>query len=172
MTDSSHIIDQYLAERPLMDFSVYTNIQIEILDKMETTIVDMFNNRKDAYVIMDIYGSFWLWTLGAYEIVRTMAQAKSCFSIKVNKRVLHYKRKIAKIRVPFAKQEYQGKNRPIFNEASISGMDIKKGDMFFTVEGVEYSIRTLMKEFRDLMASIKGSDIIQRHEDSYKRTKS
>jgi hypothetical protein len=23
---------------------------------------------------------FWLWTLGAYEIVRTMCQAQSCFS--------------------------------------------------------------------------------------------
>lgn len=167
MTDSSHIFDEYLAARPLMNFSYYTNMQVEILNKMESTIADMFANRKDAYVINDIYGSFWLWTLGAYEVVRTMSQAESCFSSVVYDQLLAFKRKLAKIRMPFAKQEYKGRKKPIFNESSISGMDTKKGDMTFTIESVTYSTKTMMEEFRSLMASIKSEDILQRHPESY-----
>ena len=167
MADSNDIFAQYVAERPLINFSVYTNPQIELLIKMESTINEMILNRRDAQVLNDIYGSFWLWTLGAYEVVRTMAQAKSCFTPEVHDRLIGYKRKLAKIRIPFAKQEYQGRNQPIFNEASMSGMDIETGDMSFTIEDVKYSSRALMKEFHDLMASITDSDIIKRHKDSY-----
>ncbi len=126
------------------------------------------NMYKDANTINNVYGLFWLWTLGAYEVVRTMTQARSSFSATVHEKLLNYKHKISKIRIPFAKQEYQGKKRPIFNEASIHGMNGTKGDMSFQVEGTEYSTRSLMEEFRTLMSSINRSDIIHRHQESYK----
>ena len=96
-----------------------------------------------------------------------MAKAKSCFKPEVHERLICYKRKIAKIRIPFTKQEYQGKNKPIFNEASMSGMDIETGNMSFTIDNVKYSSKALMKEFRELMKSITSSDINQSHKDSY-----
>jgi hypothetical protein len=164
--------DKYFA--PLYDFSAYTGLQVEILNRTESDIIDMLENMyKDANTINNVYSLFWLWTLGAYEVVRTMTQAKSSFSATVHEKLLNYKRKISKIRIPFAKQEYQGKKgRPISNEASISGMDTAKGDMFFRVEGTEYSVRSLMEEFRTLMSSIKRSDIIHKHQESYKQSKS
>ena len=161
--------DKYLAERPLLYFSAYTSLQVEMLNRTESDIIGMLENMyKDANTINNVYSLFWLWTLGAYEVVRTMTQAKSSFSATVHEKLLNYKRKISKIRIPFAKQEYQGKKKPIFNEASISGMDETKGDMFFRVEGTEYSIRSLMEEFRILMSSINRSDIIHKHQESYK----
>lgn len=167
MTDPNDVFRQYLEERPLLDFSVYTNTQIERLNKLASEINGMMTQRRDAQVFSDIYGSFWLWVLGAYEVVRTMAQARSSFVPEVTQRLKDYKRKIANIRMPFAKQEYQGRNRPIFNEASMSGMNTQTGDMFFTIEGVQFSSMSLMKEFRDLMVSIKATDILKRHDESY-----
>lgn len=167
MTDPNDIFAQYHKERPLLEFSVYTNTQIELLNKLESEINSMMAQRRDAQVINDIYGSFWLWVLGAYEVVRTMSQARSSFTPEVTQRLKDYKRKIAKIRIPFAKQEYHGRNRPIFNEASMSGMNTETGDMFFRIEGVEFSSMSLMKGFHDLMASIRPTDILRRHDESY-----
>ena len=167
MEDSNNLHDQILAENPLINFSVYTNSQVELLIKLEGNINKIIPNGKDGQILNDIYGSFWLWTLGAYEVVRTMAKAKSCFKPEVHERLICYKRKIAKIRIPFTKQEYQGKNKPIFNEASMSGMDIETGNMSFTIDNVKYSSKALMKEFRELMKSITSSDINQSHKDSY-----
>ena len=167
MTDPNDIFAQYLKEIPLLEFSVYTNTQIELLNKLECEINGMMAQRRDAQVINDIYGSFWLWVLGAYEVVRTMSQSRSSFTPEVTQRLKNYKSKIAKIRIPFAKQEYQGKNRPIFNEASMSGMNTETGDMFFRIEGVEFSSMSLMNEFHDLMASIRPTDILRRHDESY-----
>jgi hypothetical protein len=167
MEDSNNSFDQILSENPLINYSVYTNSQVKLLIKLEENINKMIPNGKDGQILNDIYGSFWLWTLGAYEVVRTMVQAKSCFTPEVHRRLMCYKRKIAKIRIPFTKQEFQGKNKPIFNEASMSGMNIKTGNMFFTIDKVKYSSKALMKEFHKLMKSIASSDITQSHKDSY-----
>ena len=51
------------------------------------------------------YGRIWLWILGAYEVVRTMCQARICFSEEYLAKLTTFKTAMADIRIPFAKQE-------------------------------------------------------------------
>lgn len=77
--------DQEISRESLLAFSFalstrnnqLTTIADEILDLLDDGIsaqqIDGQNVTRAGILI-------WLWTLGAYEIVRTMCQAKSCFS--------------------------------------------------------------------------------------------
>ena len=76
--------EDQVAREPLLAFSFVlstrhnqlTTIADEILDNVDKGIskekIDTKYTTKAGILI-------WLWTLGAYEIVRTMCQAKSCF---------------------------------------------------------------------------------------------
>ena len=65
------------------------------------------------------YGQFWLWVVGAFEVVRTMAGAKACFSQRVKDELGPLKKTLAFLRMPFAKQEYPGGGKKIGTEASV-----------------------------------------------------
>ncbi|MDL5502258.1 MAG: hypothetical protein QSU88_03485 [Candidatus Methanoperedens sp.] len=47
----------------------------------------------------------WFWTLGAYEVIRTMWQAEDCFSENFFKKFSELKNDLAKVRMPSSKME-------------------------------------------------------------------
>ena len=98
-----------------------------------------------------------------------MCQAKSCFSPALTTRLSAFKKRVSKLRMPFAKQEYEGRKpkTPIKGEASIYGIDTTRGDMRFEVEGVVISIREILGEFEAIFSSITRSDILRDHRTSY-----
>lgn len=169
-------IDQLYRENPLLAFSVYTHLQVditrrlgaEVLATLDTAItpptVEGGATKADGATINRAYGQFWLWVLAAYEVVRTMSQAAGCFSEPLAARLLEFKRHIAGLRIPFAKQEYaRGSDQPIGSEASIAGIKGTPRDMSFEVQGVGYSVRELVSEFDNLIQGVRPDDVLHRH---------
>ena len=116
--EQAKTIDQLYRENPLLAFSFYAHMQAEItrrlgrdvLATLDTAIAPSAEEGAaatgDATAINHAYGQFWLWVLAAYEVVRTMSQARGCFSEPIAQRLVDLKRHIAGLRIPFAKQEY------------------------------------------------------------------
>jgi hypothetical protein len=169
---NENLAEKMLNENPLLAFSVYTHIQVEIVRDLGRQILEILDNAFEPSVVGEnsvnrAYGLFWLWVLGSYEITRTMSQAESCFSNALIVKLRSFKKSVSILRMPFAKQEYPNKKRPIQAEASIYGIDTETGDLKFEVRGKVVSMRSVVNEFESLFSSISRADILQRHELSY-----
>jgi hypothetical protein len=112
------------------------------------------------------YGSFWLWILGAHEILRTMVQARDCFSDAAQGKLQALKADLRTLRVPFAKQEMPGRPVPIAAEASIAGVGPDQDDLIFIVGTRRISARTIIREFRETMSGIHPEDVLKDHRQS------
>lgn len=166
------IINRILDENPLVGFSVYTHLQVEMVRDLGQQILEILDTTFQPGVVNNngdyrAYGLFWLWVLSSYEVTRTMSQAEACFSSSLADRVKSFKKKVSILRMPFAKQEYPGEKHPIKGEASIYGIDTQIGDLKFEVKGKVMSMRDLINEFEVLIKSISRADILKRHEESY-----
>lgn len=163
------VIEALYRASPLLAFSPYTHMQsnyvrelgreiIEILNESVKGATDMTINGDD---LMRAYAKFWFWTLGSYEILRTMGGPKSditrYFNVPISSELKRLKSIVRKIRVPFAKQEYAGRCEIIRGEASMAGFG--KGDMIFDVEGVSISAADLIRDFDRVFASITLADV-------------
>ena len=160
----------FLEANPICRFSIYTHEQIRTLTTLAlelTSLLDasMQDGCCEAPAYIRAYGLFWLWILGAYEVTRTMCQADSCFSPSATQSLKSFKKKIAELRIPFAKQEYatRGRKAPIRSEASVWRISTSTKDLLFEVKGIEFSVRGLMREFELLMTSIKPQDVLEDH---------
>ena len=150
--------------QPQLRFSVHTAIQATVIVELGSEIRQLLDSgmaadQVDGSMINSVYGKFWLWVLGAYEVVRTMGQAKSCFTEEAAQRILAFKRRIATLRMPFAKQEFEGRG-PIASEASVSGIDIPNRDLRFDVAGQTFGIRELLGGFESLIRELSLKDIL------------
>lgn len=165
MTTDSVILEM-LKRTPMVRFSMYSQIQIEIVQNLSVELVQNLDqaiqdDQIDGQTFQFIYGRFWLWVLGAYEVTRTMSEYKNCFSGCLNTAVLTFKRSVSILRIPFAKQQFQGKeNRPINGEASVWGFDLVKKDLSFKVGDKVVWMRALIEEFECLVRSIKPEDVL------------
>jgi|GEM_PF-1700964 len=175
------IIREVLCSNPLIKFSVYTHIHskitieagddiISLLDKMRAhtnSVADQIS--LDSTIVNEAYGKFWMWTLAAYEITRSMNECRLCFSSDVQSSVSTYKYKIERLRMPFAKQQL--KNQPtIMNESEASIYSFRQGDdLIFKINEQEYSARNLIRDFKDMIFSIKEDDILNKMETTAKR---
>jgi hypothetical protein len=169
---NDNLVENMLNENPLIGFSVYTHLQVEIVRNLGRQILEILDNAfepgiADGNSVNRAYGMFWLWVLGSYEIIRTMTQSESCFSKSLVAKLRNLKKKVSILRMPFAKQEYPNKKQPIEAEASVYGVDTQTGDLKFEVKGKVLSMRALIDEFESLFDSINRTDILQRHERSY-----
>jgi hypothetical protein len=150
---------------PLLKFSLYTAVQKSALSNIGQEIVAHLDNSNlpDGHVspaILRAYELFWLWTLGAYEVIRVMDEHTGCFAPSVAKQIKALKKRLATIRMPFAKQLHTGKaKRPIYAELSISGVGAERNDMIFVIGDQQYSTTALIKEVRDFLGGIKPVDI-------------
>jgi hypothetical protein len=116
----------------------------------------------------------WLWTLGAYEVVRTMCQAPACFSPSSMRELSALKVELERVRVPNTKLEklkYDRRERsvPVPSERPpeiwvADGKDILVGDPADLV-----SARRLLALYERVLASLTSEDVQMRHEDAYGR---
>lgn len=153
----------FLTCPPLIKFSVYTQSQVECLKRVSDELWQLLD--EDGGLgsnFQRIYGNFWIWVLGAYEVSRTISEYKHCFSERLNTDVMSFKKRIAILRMPFAKQQYRGNDKRTINgEASVYDFDSDTKDIAFEVEGDVIWLRVLIAEFDRLVESISHADVLQ-----------
>ena len=159
-------------QKPLFAFSVYIQIHADCLLTVGQEICHVLDasfseEGFDGREFNRTYGLIWLWVLGAYEVIRTMDAASSCFSAELSTRISRYKKNIAKLRIPFSKQEKRGRKVYVDAEPSVSSMDCRQKDMGFSVNGDVIYSRDLYGQFHQLIHGITPQQIIQRLEDTY-----
>lgn len=179
MTQDTTLIDQMLEDNPLTIFSLYTNVQAKFLvgygSDIIRTLDKSFSTHPDGHTIVsgedsDVWGPFWLWVLGAYEVVRVMAGSENCFSQPVVDHLGSVKKMLEQIRMPFAKQELQGtskrrpgeksKGKPIYGELSYYSISGDRKDYAFKIKGALVWMRPTIEEFQRFIRSIKRTDIL------------
>lgn len=106
--------EQIVERDPLIAFSFYLsgrkNVLLAVADEIIENLDQGFSGSTlDGSRIERAESLMWLWVFGAYEVVRTMCQAKDCFSEKAFSELIKLKRNLANVRMPAAKMEKPGK---------------------------------------------------------------
>lgn len=116
----------------------------------------------------------WLWTLGAYEVVRTMCQAVRCFSPLFHGELSDLKAELERVRVPNTKMErikYDRKDRSVpvpSDRAPEIWVDAHK-DILVGDPADPMSARRLLATYERVLASLAVEDVRMKHEDAYER---
>jgi len=159
---------------PLSAFSFYLSGQVNILSAFADEIIENldigFSARSiDCERVARAESLMWFWILGAYEIVRTMCQAKQCFSTAFMVDLQSLKKMLATVRMPAVKMEKAGKMVAVISNRSPSGWDVKNCDLLVNdpEEHGNISARTILKEFDHVFCSITREDVLSSHETSY-----
>ena len=121
----------------------------------------------DGVIIDPVYAKFWLWVLGAYEVVRTMCEAEQCFSAGVRDQLRDLKQRLTLLRIPFAKQELPGKKIPVNAEPSPCTMGGSPPDYKFRVKDQMLSVRDSIHQFGAVLSGIKRTDVLAHHRTTY-----
>lgn len=160
---------------PLMAFSWYlsgrNNLLLSTLDEIIENIDKGFteNQINQDGLIQKASSQMWFWTLGAYEVIRTISQAKECFSDDFNAKVADLKRELSKARMPNAKMEKRGKKIPVISNRSPNGWDFKNKDLLIGDPDDFISARKLLHQYDDVMSNIMREDVLKHHEESYRK---
>ncbi len=165
--------EQSLEREPLLAFSFYlstrNNLLLftldEIVKELDNAFADERTMKWDS--ITKASDSMWFWTLGAYEVVRTIDQAKECFSEDFISRIKGLKRELAIVRMPSAKMEEQGKPLPVNSNRSPDGWDIESKDLLVGKPENPVSARFILDMYDKVIRSLTPQDVLKRHEDSY-----
>ena len=150
---------------PLLAFAPLTRVQVKALQEVAQTISATLSasflggSSVDGSAMNKAYGLLWLWVLGVYEVLRTMSQAKDCFTPELRERLAIEKRYYAKLRVPLTKHEFAGGRGPAGLAGMLSGIDISRKDVSFCIEGETYSARDMINRFSVFISRIKLADI-------------
>jgi hypothetical protein len=179
-------VEKMLNENPLTIFSIYTDGQWKTVHDLGLGIIqclDQSITNGDGTTMVTVDGSgfsrsynqFWLWTLAAYEIVRTMCQAKQCFSDRLVSELAKLENELRLIRVVLAKQEVpwkrgerSNKKAPVSYEASVHLIRHSPPDLIFKVQGQEISARGLIEQFARVFSGITRADVLADHRTSYR----
>jgi hypothetical protein len=171
--------EQIVENDPIMAFSHYLSGRIAVLVRNADMILEHLDcGFADApeFVDGDFVGRaeslMWLWTLGAYEVIRTMCQARTCFSQVAFDELVELKKSLARARMPAAKLEKPGQKMPVTSNRSPAGWDLENRDLLVNdpedLTGI--SARGLIDEFDRVLASIAAKDILAPHEAAYEKT--
>lgn len=166
--------EEILTREPLIAFSFYlsgrNNILLSLSDKIIENLDKGFSmNTIQGGLIDHASTLMWLWTLGAYEVVRTMCQAKECFSENSYKKISELKNDLAKARMPSSKMEKKGKTIPVNSNRSPDGWDVSNKDLLIGDPDDPISCRTILRRYNDVMSSLTIEDVKKRHEESYNK---
>lgn len=164
--------EEQVSREPLLAFSFalstrnnqLATIADEILENLDKGIT---KELIDSQYVTKAGISVWLWTLGAYELVRTMCQAKTCFSPECLARLHSLKKQLAKVRMPDAKMEKQGKRIPVGSNRSPWCEVVDSKDLLIGDPEEPYSARKLMEDYFAVINSISPNEIVAQHEVSY-----
>jgi len=164
---------EFEKHNPLVRFSFYANGRVQVLLKLGVEIL----GELEAALADDSSVSFehlakaeelsWLWVLGAYEVVRTMCQAKPCFSERAFKSLSNLKRELGRVRMPAAKMEAPGQPVPIGSARSPAGLSASDRDLLVGDPSNPKSLRKLVGAFYSVFSQIDGTDILATHESVY-----
>lgn len=166
--------EQEVAREPLLAFSFYLSGRVNVLRSFADEVEDHLDRARTSEYIdfgeIERAGSLmWLWILGAYEVVRTVSQAKSCFAKTFLERLAPLKKVLSAARMPSAKMEKPGKRAPINSNRSPamwleSENDLLVGD---PTDDRDIRARRLLAEFTAVFASLKPEEVLSKHESSY-----
>jgi len=138
--------EDYLQSNTLIAFSLYTDIQYKMVRVLGEEIIKCLDEsifvdeRGQVRIVLrgrftdEAYSKFWFWTLGAYEVVRTMCGAKKCLSGELLENLSQLKKKLSVLRIPFAKQELNQEKVPVNAELSIYTISISPSDYKFRIK--------------------------------------
>ena len=171
---NAHEFDM-LDRNPLMKYSFYASGRIEVLISVRKEIIgelDLAFQHAKSLKFEHIHRAewlSWLWVLGAYEVVRTMLQAKHCFTEDFTASLIELKKELAKVRMPMAKMERQGKCTPVTSNRSSAGIDHASYDLLVGDPDNPHSLRSMLEKFVDVFNGINTVDVISSHEVAYKK---
>ncbi|MGF6936984.1 hypothetical protein OKW41_006146 [Paraburkholderia sp. UCT70] len=154
---------------PLLGFSIYSVMQVRLLRKLGDQFVQSANQLMskeperlfDGEDHLNTYGQFWLWVLGAYEVTRTMKEARSCFSSGASARIAAFNQRLSKVRMPFAKQQHRGKKSMVAGEPAVNTFDFNRRDLVFRIENADFYAKDLVREFNELIDGVEAEDVIR-----------
>jgi len=166
--------EEILTREPLIGLSFYLSDRNNVLLSISDEIIE---NLDKGFSMNTIHGGpighastlMWLWTLGAYEVVRTMCQAKECFSGNFYKEISGLKNDLAKARMPSSKMEKKGKKIPVNSNRSPDGWDVSNKDLLIGDPEDPISCRMMLKKYDAVMSSLTSEDVKNRHEESYNK---
>ncbi len=167
--------EEILTREPLMAFSFYlsgrNNILLSISDEIIENLDIGFSNKDSIQCDLIEHAStlIWLWTLGAYEVVRTMCQSKECFSEYFYNKISGLKIYLAKARIPSSKMEKKGKNIPVNSNRSPEGWDVSNKDLLIGDPEDPISGRMLLEKYDSILSSLTIEDVKKRHEQGYNK---
>jgi hypothetical protein len=167
----TNLQEERLIKMPLWAFSPYLcgrselllSTSKEIIEKLETAFT------KDGLKFDELLRASdlnWYWTLGAYELVRTISQAKDCFSQEFIEKVMKVKKMLSKVRMPNAKMEKEGRKEIVTSYRSPDRIDSNNKDLLIGDPDDAISARELIHTFIEIMTTMKPSDVIKPHEKS------
>lgn len=166
--------EQVVEREPLMAFSHYLSGRVNVLLALEDEILGHLDQAFSAACVDGgrverAESLMWLWMLGAYEIVRTMCQAKSCFSDRALNELARLKKTLSVVRMPAAKMERVGKKEPVPSNRSPAGWDVANRDLLVNdpTDEQDISARSILAEFDRVFSSMTKHDVLARHEESY-----
>ncbi|MDR3676234.1 MAG: hypothetical protein P4N24_12145 [Acidobacteriota bacterium] len=159
---------------PLIAFSHYlagrVNVLCSFADEILENLDKGFSGQSvDGGRVERAESLMWFWLLGAYEVVRTMHQAKKCFSERLIQELGGLKKTLATVRMPAAKMEKPGKKAVVTSNRSPTGWDVENRDLLVNdpEESVNISARWVLLEFDRVISSITKSDVLAHHEEAY-----
>lgn len=117
----------------------------------------------------------WLWTLGAYEVVRTMCQAQRCFAARFYADLSALKVELEHVRVPNTKMERIKYDRraasiPIRSDRDPDEWDEAARDLLVGDPARPASSRALLARYQTVLGSLARADVVMSHEDSFERS--
>ena len=142
--------EQVVEREPLMVFSQYLSGRVNVLLALEDEILGHLDQgfsaaSVDGGCVERAESLMWLWMLGAYEVVRTMCQARSCFSNRALDELVQLKKTLSVVRMPAAKMEKAGKKEPVTSNRSPTGWDVANRDLL--VNDPEEPSRSLLGQY-------------------------
>jgi hypothetical protein len=166
--------EEFQKRLPLVKFSFYLwgramvlmDIREEILRHLELGFATPGYSEHESLSRAEML--MWLWTLGAYEIVRTMCQENTCFSRGLLAKLRSLKSELAAVRMPASKMEKRGKNSPVTSSRSATGIDMKNKDLLVGDPDEGHSAKRLLENFYDVFSGIREDDVVSHHESAYR----
>lgn len=166
-------IEQIYNREPLLKFSFYlsdkNNLLLSLGDEIAEAINDGFTPKEGTIhcgIIGEASSMMWFWTLGAYEVIRTICAANDCFSECFINKLKPLKNKLAEARMPSSKMESKGKPKPVCSDRSADGWNFKSKDLLVGDPLKPLSAKELLLLYDELMSSLETKDVLKRHEDS------
>ena len=168
--------EEIVKREPLIAFSHYLSGRVNVLCSFADEIIDNLDKGfsdqcVDGGRVERAESLMWFWLLGAYEVVRTMHQAKVCLSERLVQELSGLKKALATVRVPAAKMEKAGKKAAVTSNRSPAGWDIENRDLLVNdpEERPDISARWMLSEFDRVFSSITESDVLAHHTNAYPR---